>query len=166
MTPRFRGKYFMTKSARRDCANAPDKSENFVTKTRTGRRPPIHMIDTEAEKLSDLALAVEDRLPEVSALLLSEIGRAVLHSAARIGPDVVTMHSTVTFSDESRSREYSCELVYPKDADINADRLSILTPVGAGLIGLREGQSISWPDRDGRKRNLSILKVQQQAKAA
>src|SRR3546814_7210573 len=62
-------------------------------------------------------------------------------------------------------REYSYELGYPKDADIAAYRISVLTLVGAGLIGLREGQSILWPDRDGRERKLSILKVQQPAKA-
>ena len=33
------------------------------------------------------------------------------------------------------------------------------TPVGAGLIGLRVGQSISWPDRGGHERLLTIENV-------
>lgn len=37
---------------------------------KAARRPSVHMIDAEAECLSNLALAVEDRLPEVSELLL------------------------------------------------------------------------------------------------
>jgi len=51
------------------------------------------------------------------------------------------------------------QLVYPADADIDAGKVSILTPVGAGLIGLRAGQAIAWPDRDGRARTLRVLGV-------
>ena len=49
--------------------------------------------------------------------------------------------------------------VGPDEADIAAGRISIMTPVGAGLIGLREGQSILWPHRGGETRVLRILKV-------
>ncbi|MGO4572707.1 GreA/GreB family elongation factor [Microvirga sp. 2TAF3] len=35
-------------------------------------------------------------------------------------------------------------LVYLSETDGEADRVSVLTPVGAALIGLREGQSITW----------------------
>lgn len=136
-----------------------------MAKSRAGKRPPIHMIDSEAESLSNLAMAVEDRLPQVSEMLLGEITRAVVHAPGRIPADVVTMHAKTTFLDEASGREYCYELVYPRDADIDADRISILTLVGAGLIGLREGQSILWPDRDGRDRKLTILRVQQQQKA-
>jgi len=124
------------------------------------KRPPIHMIDTEADTLTDLALARQERSPEVSALLLEEINRAKIHPANKIPADVVTMHSRVEFVDEASGASRTVELVYPADADIDAGRISIMTPVGAGLIGLREGQSILWPDRDGQQRRLSIVKVE------
>ncbi len=124
------------------------------------KRPPIHMIDTEADTLTDLALARQERSPEVSALLLEEINRAKIHPANKIPLDVVTMHSRVEFVDEASGASRTVELVYPADADIDAGRISIMTPVGAGLIGLREGQSILWPDRDGQQRRLSIVKVE------
>ncbi|MBO9622067.1 MAG: nucleoside diphosphate kinase regulator [Sphingomonas sp.] len=126
-------------------------------------RPPIDMIDTEAEKLADLALGAEERAPQVSALLLDEIERATLHSAETIPPEVVTMGSRVEFVDEGSGREHSVELVYPQDADISAGRISILTQVGAGLIGLRAGQSILWPGRDGQERRLVIVRVARSA---
>ena len=129
------------------------------TKTEATTRPPIQMLESEAERLTDLAISVQDRLPEVSALLIQEIGRAKMHGADRIPADVVTMHSTVRFTDSASGKDYSYKLVYPKDADIAAGRISILTPVGAGLIGLREGQSILWPDRDGNERSLAITSV-------
>ena len=130
-----------------------------MSKTEATKRPPIQMLESEAERLTDLAISVQDRLPEVSALLIQEIGRAKMHGADRIPADVVTMHSTVRFTHSASGKDYSYKLVYPKDADIAAGRISILTPVGAGLIGLREGQSILWPDRDGNERSLGITSV-------
>lgn len=127
------------------------------------RRPPIHMIDEEAETLTDLALQLEQRLPQVSELLLREIERAKIYPRDRIGADVVTMYARVRFVDAANGRAQEYQLVYPKDADIAQGRISILTPVGAGLIGLRQGQSILWPDRDGHERELQIVAVVQQA---
>ena len=121
------------------------------------------MIDTEADTLANLAISVEERLPQVSALLLEEIGRANVHSVARMPRDVVTMRASVEFVDETSGAARTVQLVYPKDADISAGRVSILTPVGAGLIGLRKGQSILWPDRSGHERRLTIVKVSQPA---
>jgi len=136
-----------------------------MTNTKSARRPPIHMIDSEADALADLALGVAKQLPEVSEMLLSEITRATIHKAARLPRDVVAMYSTVEFVDEASNATHVCQLVYPKDADISAGRVSILTPVGAGLIGLREGQTILWPRRDGRERRLAIIKVSQRQDA-
>lgn len=130
------------------------------------RRPSIHMIDHEADALADLAVSVERRMPEVSALLIDEISRATVHSAAEMPRDIVTMASHVDFFDEANGETRSIQLVYPHEADISAGRISILTPVGAGLIGLRRGQSIRWPDRDGRERALSVVAVAQPPRAA
>lgn len=132
-----------------------------MTKTKAARRPPIHMIDTEADALTTLAMGAHARLPEVSDLLLEEIARASIQTAAAIAPDVVTMRATVRFADAASGKQHSYQLVYPGEADISAGRMSILTPVGAGLIGLREGQSILWPDRNGHERALTIIGVSQ-----
>ncbi len=124
------------------------------------KRPQIHMIDSEAEALADLALRVEEKHPLVSELLLREINRAKLHSAESIPDDVATMGSMIEFIDEGSGVSRKVTLVFPPDADIEAGRISILTPVGAGLLGLRPGQSILWPDREGRERRLSVVQVE------
>lgn len=134
-----------------------------MMKKKAGRRPAIHMIDSEAETLADLAVTAEDRHPELSALLLEEIERATLHKPRRIPRDVVTMGSVVAFTDEASDTTRTVQLVYPGDADIDAGRVSILTLVGAGLIGLREGDSIFWPGRDGHRRMLTITAVRRAA---
>lgn len=128
-------------------------------------RPPIHMIDTEADTLIHLAQRAEDRAPELAAMLLAEIERATLHEANDIPHDVVTMNAMIDFVDEAGGATRTVQLVYPAEADIAAGRVSIMTPVGAGLIGLRQGQSILWPDRDGNQRNLTVTKVEQPGRA-
>ncbi|XHS02282.1 nucleoside diphosphate kinase regulator [Sphingomonas sp. DBB INV C78] len=125
----------------------------------TDEKPPIRMIDAEADKLATLAMSVETRLPQVAELLLAEIDRAELHAADAMPADVVTMLSTVEFVDEGSGAVRTVSLVWPADADIAAGRISILTPVGAGLIGLSAGQAIRWPDRDGHERRLRITRV-------
>ena len=50
-------------------------------------------------------------------------------------------------------------LVYPLDADIARRRVSVLTPVGAALLGLSVNQTISFHTRTGEKRELTVLKV-------
>ena len=132
-----------------------------MTRIPAGKELRVHLIDIEAESLTNLALGIAHTTPQVSELLLTEIGRAQTYRAERIPGDVVTMHSTVEYIDEASGVDRIVQIVYPAQADIAAGRISILTPIAAGLIGLREGQSISWPDREGRRRTLRIVKVTQ-----
>ena len=121
------------------------------------------MIDSEADTLAGLAISVAKRLPEISQLLLEEVSRASISTAGSIPAEVVTMNARIAFRDASSDTVRTVQLVLPRDADISIGRVSILTPIGAGLIGLREGQSILWPDRTGNERELTIVKVNQAA---
>jgi regulator of nucleoside diphosphate kinase len=69
------------------------------------------------------------------------------------------MNSTVTFRVESSDREFSLTLVYPNDADDSTRKISILAPVGSALLGLREGDTISWPKPGGGLLLVRILNV-------
>lgn len=128
------------------------------------RRPPISIIASEADTLTDLALTIQDSSPLVSELLLAELERAKLCTEKTIPSDVVTMHSTVEFLDERSGQRRTVQLVYPSAADAEQHKISILTPIGAGLIGMRAGASIAWPDRSGAERPIQILSVQQPAR--
>ena len=57
-------------------------------------------------------------------------------------------------------------LVYPAQADISQAKISVLTPIGAALIGLKTGQSITWRSRDDRKQVLTVLAVFQAVEEA
>jgi regulator of nucleoside diphosphate kinase len=128
--------------------------------TRPSARPPIILSETDAERLGALAVQNEHSSPLASELLLDEIARATIKPDSRVPDDVVGMNSVVEFVDEAHGRTRQVELVYPAEVDIGAGKISILTPIGAGLIGLRAGQSILWPSRDGQKRALRIVRVE------
>lgn len=126
-----------------------------------GEKPTIHLIDSEADALSDLAMAAEARSPDVTAKLFEEIERAMICAREEIPADVVTMSSHVDFIDEGSGAEWSVQLVWPGDGNLEENRLSVMTLVGAGLIGMQEGRAIEWPDRSGHIRQLRIAKVRQ-----
>lgn len=126
---------------------------------RDEQRPAIHLVDTECDALYALALAIEAKKPERAAMLLAELDRAEVHTAATLPADIVTMNSQVEFVDEASGTRRTVELVYPHKADIDAGKVSILTPVGIGLIGMAAGSAILWPDRDGHHRLLRIVSV-------
>lgn len=132
-----------------------------MQKTATGRDvlPTLHIALEEQERLLDLAQAYLKRFPEAAERLLQEADRAVVLPADRLPPNVVTMGSHVAFRDEESGEVRRVQLVYPGEADIAAGRISVMTLIGAALIGLGEGQSISWPKRRGEYRRLTVLKV-------
>ncbi len=127
-------------------------------------KPPITLIDTEAETLADLALQARERASLAGELLWEEVNRADTATLADLPDDVVTMMSSVDFVDETTGEEHSVQLVYPRDANLEQNRISVLTPVGAALIGMRRGNAISWPNRQGTHRSLRIVNVVQPAR--
>ena len=120
--------------------------------------PNIVVSNADYDRLTDLATASLERLPEVAEELLSEMDRAKVVSEDKVPADVVRMGSTVTFkADDGNAR--TLKLVYPADESLDEHRISVMTPVGAALIGLSEGQSISWTARDGKHHRLTVTKV-------
>ena len=120
--------------------------------------PAIIVSTVDLERLSGLALAAMDRVPDVANALIAEMDRATVLDVSAVPASVVRMGSTVRFRSGD-GKERRVELVFPVDADIAAGRISVLTPVGAALIGLSEGQSISFTTRDGREQRLTVVEV-------
>lgn len=124
-----------------------------------GTPPPIVVTQADHDRLSDLASAASRNMPAVGEFLAEELDRARVVAPAEIAPTVVTMNSRVEFRDDQTGEVRTATLVYPGDQDITAGKISILTPVGAALIGLEEGQSIVWETRSGAQKSLTVLKV-------
>lgn len=75
-----------------------------------------------------------------------------------MAPGILRMGSFAEFRIDDEAPQ-TAELVFPGDADISRQRISVLTPVGATLLGLSAGQLIDWAGRDGRVRRLSVIAV-------
>jgi len=123
----------------------------------TGRRPRISLTAQDHERLSVLARNSLNSLPDVAEVLIEELDRAAI-TAGR-AKDTVCMGSEVEFRDDSTGKTQTVTLVYPGEADISQGRISILTPIGTALIGLRVGASITWETRGGDRRRLTVLQV-------
>ena len=126
-----------------------------------GARPPIHLLASESDIVGNIALQAEHRQPVIAAMLLAEIERAEMHSAATLPEGVVTLGSEVDVLDEKSHQLRTVRLVLPGEANIALGRISILTPMGAALYGLSAGQSIFWPDLEGHERRIRIHAVRQ-----
>jgi len=136
------------------------KADAMKRTNRALAEPPIRVSAADYERLVDLAEAVAASSPAVSEELLKELDRATVLPPANMPAGVVTMNSEVEFRDELSGKVQRVRLVYPKEADIEAGRVSILTPIGAALIGLSKGQRISWQTRTGERRSLTVLAVE------
>ena len=98
--------------------------------------------------------------------LQEELDRAEIRDPADMPPDVVTMNSTVRFKMQNSGSEFCLTLVYPKDAQGDESKISVLAPVGSALLGLSVGQTIDWTAPGGRKLRLRVTAVHYQPEAA
>jgi regulator of nucleoside diphosphate kinase len=123
--------------------------------------PDIVLSTEDYRKLTELAHAGINIASTVADDLLYELDRANVLSPDQLPTDVVRMGSRVRYRTAADGEERDVTLVFPAEADITRSRVSVMTPVGAALIGLRKGQSITWITRDGRKQVLTVTGVWQ-----
>jgi len=120
--------------------------------------PAIVLGATDHARLTGLADALAERQPELADDLFAELERATVVPSEDVPESVVRMGSMVTFAQDG-GEPRTVTLVFPVEADIEAGRISIATPVGVALIGLAAGQVMHWQARDGRSHTLTVLAV-------
>lgn len=111
----------------------------------------------DLERLTALLRAAQ--ADQVDERLGEELERAVIVPSTEIPPDIVTMDSRVTFVDVATGSASTVLLVYPHDADAANGKLSVFAPIGAALLGLAVGQSITWDLPHGRTRTIRVTSV-------
>jgi len=82
-----------------------------------------------------------------------------------IPADVVTMNTKLRLRDEQSGDERILSLVFPSDADLEKNRISVLAPVGTALLGYRVGDIIEWEVPSGTK-TFRIVETIYQPEAA
>ncbi|WP_206859572.1 nucleoside diphosphate kinase regulator [Lysobacter changpingensis] len=128
-------------------------------------KPLLLMSRLDVERIESLLETPAAQNVDTSALE-AELERATIVEPAQMPPDVITMNSTARFLDETSGEERELTLVFPRDADGSAEKVSILAPVGSALLGLHVGDSIEWPLPGGRTIRLRVLSIRYQPEAA
>ncbi len=91
-----------------------------------------------------------------SAALRELLDEASALPSPDIPADVVTMNSRVLVRDDAGSAPQPLTLCYPPEADPPSGRVSVLSPVGAALLGRRVGSRVCWTPPTGARRELRI----------
>lgn len=96
--------------------------------------------------------------------LLRELRRAHVVGPTSLPSDVVTMNSVVSFDDLDEEESRTVTLVYPWRAH-ERNALSVLSPLGTALLGLRAGGTVAWTFADGSVKRLRVRDVTYQPEA-
>jgi regulator of nucleoside diphosphate kinase len=128
----------------------------------------IQITELDRKRLLDLirdAQAGEYRKSVYVENLRAELQRAQIVPSQDIPGDVITMNSTVTLVDLDTNEEETYTLVYPEQADTSQGKISILAPIGTGMLGYRVGDVFEW-DVPAGKRRLKVTKIHYQPEAS
>jgi len=126
-------------------------------------RPAIVLTAQDHLLLSRTVAGAGEGLADLAAELSRELDRARILPEGRRSAGHVRIGSGLTFRDEASGKESTITLVAPQDADIDAARISVMTPVGVALIGMAAGKSIDWTTRSGETRRLTVTEVREAA---
>ena len=103
--------------------------------------------------------------------LEAELDRATVVEPEEVPANVITMNSTVRVQARGRTKVrgpnavQTWTLVYPEEADVEENRLSVLAPLGTALLGYRVGDTFEWDVPAGRRR-YKIMRIIHQPEAA
>ena len=90
--------------------------------------------------------------PERLHALEAELERAYGVDPGGLPHDVVTMNSTVEILDLRSGETETYTLVYPERANIAANRISVLAPIGTAILGCRVGDMVKVVTPSGVRR--------------
>lgn len=107
---------------------------------------------------------VENQHSATAEALLCELERADIVASNQFPHDAVCMGSKVTFVDLDTGEQTAISLVFPAEANVDQFKISILSPVGSAVIGLRIGGRIDWPLPQGKVRRIEVTEVSQPEK--
>ncbi|MDD2389612.1 MAG: nucleoside diphosphate kinase regulator [Desulfobacterales bacterium] len=84
--------------------------------------------------------------------LEKELSRGIVVDSKKVPANVVTMNSKVRLLDLDTNKEMVVTLVFPLSADIDRNRISIVSPVGTAILGYSAGDEVEWKVPAGIRR--------------
>ena len=129
---------------------------------------PIYVTSQDKQRLEDLLMEVEVSDPRKHGdlkALTEELRRAVIVDPKDVFSDVITMNSRAEMRDLESGETVVFTLVFPSEANIDEEKISVLAPIGAGMLGYRVGDEFKWTVPGGLRR-MKVMKVDYQPEAA
>lgn len=133
-----------------------------------GIKNPIHITTQDKQRLEDLLIEVQASDPRKHGdlkALTQELRRAVIVDPKDVFCDVITMNSRAKMRDLQSGETVAFTLVFPSEANIDEEKISVLAPIGAGMLGYRVGDEFEW-NVPGGLRRMKVTKVEYQPEAA
>ncbi|KRB50550.1 GreA/GreB family elongation factor [Phenylobacterium sp. Root700] len=127
--------------------------------TKTKARPKVRVTEADFEKLAAIGRASRAPMPGAS-LLLEELERFSIVSDTDRRQKFVRLGSQVTYRDLVLQRERTVRVGLPGEANVDENRISVLAPVGAALMGLSVGDVFRWSGVDEKPREIEVLKIE------
>jgi regulator of nucleoside diphosphate kinase len=93
------------------------------------------------------------------------LATAEVTGSSDVGADVVTMGSRVELVDLHTRRQQTLTVCYPAGAEPAAGFISVLSPVGNALIGLKAGAIAKWTTPSGEEGAAEIAVIVHQPEA-
>ncbi|HEX41410.1 MAG TPA: nucleoside diphosphate kinase regulator [Phycisphaerales bacterium] len=127
----------------------------------------VYITECDFERLSEWLDTLEKdgaESPRAVAELKKEMERARVVSPRRIDDDVVTMNSRILVKDMVTHEHFRWQIVFPRDANVDEGKISVLAPVGTGLLGYRVGDTVAW-EVPGGVRRMKIMQMLYQPEA-
>ena len=131
-------------------------------------QPGIVTSTSDLDRLKELlegTITLQERDREYLESLRNELERAHIVDPAALPDDVVTMNSRVRLKDMDTAEEKNYSLVFPSEADMAQNKISILAPIGTAILGYRAGETVDWLVPAGR-RTVRIQEILYQPEAA
>ena len=97
--------------------------------------------------------------------LEQELNSAQIVTSQEVPSNVITMNSKFLLKDLDTNEEMEYTLVYPSEANLAEDKISVLAPVGTAVLGYREGDKFEWKVPNGSI-HLKVEKILYQPEAA
>jgi regulator of nucleoside diphosphate kinase len=113
----------------------------------------IKITQPDMNKLSSLLDSWRFRFDSEHLLALEdELDRAEVLASSEPPQDVVAMNSWVTFTDMDTGTRHEYQVVFPRDANLTENRISVLAPIGTAVLGYAVGHEIEWKVPGGVRR--------------
>jgi len=128
----------------------------------------IYITEVDLERLRELVGVARSsaELDQADLIALQEeLNRASIVAPQTVPFDVITIHSRFRVRDLGTGKEIAFTLVYPRAADLEQGKISVMSPLGTLLLGCRSGDVLDWRLPDGVCQ-LQIVEIDYQPEAA